>query len=77
MLRSSREPSAQLREGVLERLRQHARVAGDRHEVVVGRPARDDVQVDVVGEAGAGDLTLVDAEVEAVGVVGLAQRADP
>jgi hypothetical protein len=50
--------------------------AVNRHEVAVGFPARDDVHVDVTGEPGAGDLPLVDADVEAVGPVLRAQRTE-
>ncbi len=42
--------------GLVERLHHHARVGQHRHEVVVAGPARDDVPVQVVDDAGAGDL---------------------
>ena len=42
--------------GVLEALGQHPHLADDRHEVRVALPARHDVDVDVVGDAGARDL---------------------
>src|SRR3712207_9048820 len=48
---------------------------GHGHEVAVRLPARDDVDVDVAGEARAGDLPLVDADVEAVGPGGQIGRA--
>ena len=41
-------------------------VADDRHEVRVAAPARNDVLVEVGGDAGAGDRALVHADVEAV-----------
>ena len=51
------------------------RVLGDdRHEVRVAAPARDDVQVDVVGDAGAGRAAQVHAQVDAVRPVLLAKR---
>ena len=45
-------------------IRADARFSQRGHEISVPRPARDDVQVDVVGHAGAGRLADVRAEVE-------------
>jgi hypothetical protein len=45
-------------------LGQDAGLAQQRHEVGVGAPPRDDVQMDVVLDAGARHLPLVHAEVE-------------
>ena len=50
-------------------LRDHLDVGEHRHEVRVAAPARHDVQVPVVGDAGAGDAAEVPAEVEALGRV--------
>ena len=47
----------------------------DGHEVGVAVPTGHDVLVDVVGDAGAGDLAGVDAEVEALRLEHLAQDA--
>lgn len=55
---------------LLNRLRQDARLAEDGHEIRVARPARDNVQVDVVWHARARRLADVRAEVEGVRVVG-------
>ena len=44
-------------------------VGEHRHEVRVARPARDDVEVDVVGDPGSGDAAEVPAEVEAARAV--------
>ncbi len=52
-------------------LRQHADVADDRHEVGVAGPARHDVHVQVVGDAGAGGLAEIDADVQALRAVHL------
>ena len=48
-------------------LRQHSRAADDRHEIRVARPARHEVDVDVVDDAGAGRAAEVDADVDALG----------
>ena len=57
---------AQALRGALERLRQDLDVGEHRHEARVAGPARDDVQMHVVLDAGAGDPAEVPAEVEAV-----------
>ena len=66
------QPVARLEQVLGEDL--HVREHG--HEVRVARPARDDVQVDVVRDAGAGDAAEVPAEVEAARPVDAAERVD-
>ena len=61
---------------LLDRLRHHFRVRDHRHEVVVARPARHHVHVDVVLDPGAGDPPLVEADVVAVRRVHLLEPAD-
>jgi hypothetical protein len=39
----------------------------DGHEIGVAVPTRDDVDMEVIGDAGAGDAAEVEADVEAVG----------
>src|SRR5829696_827804 len=56
---------------LLEGLRHNPRVGDHGHEVGVAAPAGYDVQVDVVLDAGAGDATLVEADVEAVRLIDL------
>src|SRR5688500_14094639 len=46
------------------RLRHHADVADDGHEIRVAGPAGDDVLVEVAGDAGAGAAAEVGAEVK-------------
>ena len=48
---AAREPRRQPPPGLVERLHDDARVREHRHEVVVPDPARDDVPVEVVGDA--------------------------
>src|SRR2546421_9614429 len=60
-----------------EVLRQHLHVGEHRHEVRVAGPAGDDVEVDVVRHAGAGDPAQVPADVVALRRVGLRERSDP
>src|SRR5258708_1051238 len=50
---------------LLQRLRDHADVAHGLHEVHVARPARDDVDMQVAGDPGAGGAADVDADVDA------------
>src|SRR5690348_13632963 len=59
-----------------EMLRNDADVCDHRHEVRVAAPARDDVEMAVVDDAGAGDAAHVPAEVEALGPVGRPQRLE-
>ena len=68
-LQSFRHPLPRL----LQRLRQNPRLAHHRHEVRIRHPARQDVHVDVSGDAGAGGFADVHAQVDAVGVVEFAQ----
>ena len=56
-------------------LRQHAGPRQHGHEVVVAFPARDDVEVEVVGDAGAGARTEVQADVEALCADGGSEEA--
>src|SRR6266496_3413364 len=60
------EVRGELGPGVREQLGQDPGLADDRHEVGVPAPARHQVQVGVVGDAGPGDLAQVHAEVEPV-----------
>ena len=62
--------------GLEQVLGQHLHVGQDGHEVRVARPARDDVQVHVVGDARSGWTTEVPAQVEAVAAVGAAEGVD-
>src|SRR6185436_7809328 len=48
-------------------LRDHAGPGDDGHEVGVPLPAGDDVDVQMLGDAGAGGLAEVDANVESIG----------
>ena len=41
----------------------------DGHKICVAAPAREAVKVNVVGDAGAGSLAQIEAEVEAVGAI--------
>src|SRR5215203_6305548 len=52
--------------GVAQQLRHGLGVADDRQEVRVAAPARHDVLMQVCGDARAGDVALVDAQVEPV-----------
>ena len=61
------------RRGLRQLLGQHARLADDGHEVGVAVPARNDVEVQVIEDAGAGRLAEVDADVDAVRRVRLGQ----
>ena len=63
--------------GVGQELGQHPGAPGDRHEVGVAAPPGHHVLVQVGGDAGAGHRAQVDADVEALGAGGLAQRARP
>src|ERR1700744_2332278 len=65
----------ELAEGFFDCLRDDADVADNRHEVDVAIPARNDVGVDVAGDAGAGDLADVDADVEALRIHGAIEGA--
>lgn len=58
----------------LEGLGEDSGVAEDGHEVGVAVPARDDVEVEVAGDAGAGGFAEVDADVEAVGLEGFLEE---
>src|SRR5680860_1145912 len=51
----------QQRASALQQLGQGLGLADDRHEVLVAQPARDDVLVQVGGDAGASDGSLVHA----------------
>ena len=51
-----------------------ADVADDRHEVGVAGPARHEMQVHVVGDAGAGRPAEIHPDVDALGLIDLAQR---
>jgi hypothetical protein len=64
---------AQLFPGYVQCLGKDAGLGGDGHEVGVSAPAREGVQVDVVGDTSSGGLAKVHAEVEAVGAVDLAE----
>ena len=57
-------------------LRHHLRVGEHRHEARVAGPARDDVHVHVLGDAGSGGAADVAAEVEAGRPVERAQRRE-
>ena len=70
---SGRPAGREARSRFQEVLRQHLHVRQHGHEVGVPRPARDDVQVDMVDHAGAGDAAEVPAQVVAVRAV-LAKR---
>ena len=61
--------------GDVEGLGEDAGFGGDGHEVGVAAPAREGVEVDVIGDAGTGGFAEVQAEVEAVGMVDLAETA--
>src|SRR5690606_20719303 len=61
--------------GLAEQLREHLRASHHGHEVGVASPPRHHVLVQVGGDARAGDLAEVHADVEALGAAGLAQRA--
>src|SRR5437867_314968 len=60
---------------LFQALRQHARVAQHRHEVRVPGPPRDDVLMDVVSHACAGDLSEIDPDVVALRLVGRVECA--
>src|SRR6185437_16797794 len=64
---------AEFRPGDVEGLRQNAGFCDNGHEVGVSAPSREGMEMDVVGDAGSGGLTEVHAEVEAVGMVDLAE----
>ena len=66
--------SHELPVGVAEILGDHPDAAAHRHEAGVPAPARHDVQVQVVGDAGARGLAEVQPEVEPMRLVDLAQR---
>jgi hypothetical protein len=61
---------------LLNCLRQDARLTDSGHEIRVTRPARDDVQVDVVWHARARGLADVSADVECLWIVDLFQEHD-
>src|SRR5439155_23521933 len=54
-------------------LQEHLHICEDGHEVRVTGPTGDDVQMDVIDDADAGDPPQVPAEVVALGCVGLGQ----
>ena len=62
--------------GLEQVLGQHFHVCEDWHEVRIARPAWDDVEVHVVGDAGAGRTTQIPAQVEALRAVRAAERVD-
>ena len=66
---------AELCPGYVEGLGQNAGFGGDGHEVGITTPSREGVEVDVVGDSGSGGLAEVHAEVDAVGMVDLAEAA--
>jgi hypothetical protein len=51
----------------------HARLANRRHEIRVARPARHDVHVDVIGDAGSPGTSQIHSQVETVRVVNFAE----
>src|SRR5262245_15223032 len=59
---------------LMEILRQHARGADDRHEVRIAVPSRHQMHVYVLEDSGACRLAEVDADVDAMGLIGLDQR---
>ena len=60
--------------GLEQILGQHADVADHRHEVGVAVPARHQVHVQVIGDAGAGRTAEVEPDVHALRLVGLGER---
>src|SRR3984957_11661317 len=58
---------------LVQSFRQNPRLAHDRHEVSVGNPAGEDVHVDVSGDASAGGFAYIHTEVDAIGLVEVAQ----
>src|SRR5581483_5047177 len=62
----SGEVAAQAARALEQVLRQHFHVAEHGHEARIAVPSRDDVQVHVILDTGAGDAPEVPAEVEAV-----------
>ena len=75
-LKRSRPRLAQALARLEQVLGDHLHVREHRHEVRVAGPARDDVQMDVVGDPRAGDSAEVPAEVEAVRPVDAGERVD-
>ena len=51
----------------------HARLANRRHEIRVARPARHDVHVYMIGDAGAGSTSQIHSQIETVRVVNFAE----
>ena len=70
----TRQHRPQSRRGRVERLGQHAHLAHDGHEVGVAVPARHQVHVHVVDDAGAGRTAEVQADVHPLRVVDLGER---
>ena len=57
-----------------ETLRQHARVADRRHEVGVAVPARHEMDVEMIHDAGAGRSAEIDPDVDSLRRIGLGER---
>src|SRR5436190_188519 len=70
------EPLPQPPRALEQVLGQHLHLTDDRHEARVAVPARDDVEVHVVLDAGARHAAQIPAEVEAMRAVLLAQCLD-
>lgn len=61
--------------GIVQRLRDNARLADDRHVIHITGPAGNDVQVNVLDHSGTSHTALVHAHVKALRTEDLAQRA--
>ena len=66
---------AEPRRGLPQLLRQDADFADDRHEVGVAGPSRHEVHVEVIHDARSGRAAEVDADVDALRLIRLRQRA--
>src|SRR5262249_10808186 len=60
--------------GLAQILGQDARLADDRHEIGVAGPARHEVDVDVIDDAGAGRAAEIDADVDPLRRVRFGER---
>src|SRR5260221_230873 len=67
---------AQLGGQFVQGLGENARLGDNGHEVCVSLPARDDMDVQMVGYPGAGGFAQIEADVESVGLGQLRQRVD-
>jgi len=67
------EQGPEFRPCYIQRFRKYTSFCSDRHKICVTQPARQDVDVDVIGDAGASGLTQIEPHVEAARLVNLAQ----